>query len=96
MDVEDCALLHAAALVHPGIKDERVFAYAAPYTWRQAQDIMRRLYPDRTFPPEVPEAELDGSTIVPALQAEAWLADMGRDGWTSFEECIRKSVDGLA
>lgn len=56
---------------------------------------MRRLYQDRTFSPEVPEAELDGSTIVPVPQAEAWLRDMGQDGWTSFEDCIRKSVEGL-
>lgn len=56
---------------------------------------MRSLYPDRTFSPEVPEAELDESTIVGAPRAEGWLRDMGQGGWTGLEECVRKSVEDL-
>ncbi|CEJ93158.1 hypothetical protein VHEMI08768 [[Torrubiella] hemipterigena] len=95
VDVEDTARLHVAALLHPSIRDERIFAYAAPYTWRGMQDILRELYPERDFV-EVPEASLDESVIVQREVAEGYLQMMGRDGWTGLKDCVRMNTEHLS
>ncbi|SPO02021.1 related to flavonol reductase/cinnamoyl-CoA reductase [Cephalotrichum gorgonifer] len=95
IDVQDNALLHVAALLHPDIRQERIFAYAAPYTWRGVQKVVQGLYPERPLGPEFPDAEPDASTIVPAPRAEFLLKEMGRDGWTSLEECVKLNTEDL-
>ncbi|EAQ92052.1 hypothetical protein CHGG_00287 [Chaetomium globosum CBS 148.51] len=96
VDVEDNARLHVAALIHPGVVGERIFAYAQPYTWRGVQRAIHRLYPNRAFSGDIEDAELDASHIVPAPRAEALLKDMGRPGWTDLKESVKMNVDDLA
>lgn len=95
VDVEDTARLHVAALLHPSIRDERIFAYAAPYTWRGMQNVLRELYPERDLA-EVPEAPLDESVIVQREAAEGYLQMMGRDGWTGLKDCVRMNTKSLS
>ena len=94
--MQDNARLHVAALIHPGVQGERIFAYSAPYTWRGVQRAVQRLYPDKSFPKDIEEAELDTSEIVPAPRAEALLKEMGRSGWTTLEETVRMNTEDLA
>lgn len=96
VDVQDNARLHVAALIHPEVQGERIFAYASPFTWRGIQRIMQKLYPGKSFPRDIDEAELDKSDIVRAPRAEALLRDMGRPGWTSLEETVRLNTEDLA
>ncbi|KAK4112871.1 NAD(P)-binding protein [Canariomyces notabilis] len=96
VDVQDNARLHVAALIHPDVQGERIFAYASPFTWRGIQRIMQKLYPGKTFPRDLDEAELDKSDIVRAPRTEALLRDMGRPGWTSLEETVRLNIEDLA
>ena len=96
VDVEDNARLHVAALIHPGVVGERIFAYAQPYTWRGVQRAIHRLYPNRAFSGDIEDAGLDASHIVPAPRAEALLKDMGRPGWTDLKESVKMNVDDLA
>jgi hypothetical protein len=95
IDVQDNALLHVAALLHPGACRERIFAYSKPYTWRVIQGVLRKLYPNRRFTPDAPEAVLDSSEILPSTRAEALLKEMGRPGFTTLEECIRMNTEDL-
>lgn len=95
IDVQDDARLHVAALLHPGICRERIFAYCKPYTWRVIQDILRKLYPSRSFTPNAPEATLDSSEILPSTRTEALLKEMDRPGFTPLEECIRMNSEDL-
>lgn len=94
MDVQDNALLHVAAAIHPGVESERIFAFAEPENGDSILAILRRLYPGRTFPSDF-QAEQDLSEIVPRKRAEALLKDMGKDGWTSLEESIRRNTYDL-
>lgn len=59
------------------------------------QGILKTLYPEKSFSPEMPEAVLDSSQIVPAPKAEALLREMGRDGWTGLEEIVRLNTQDL-
>ncbi|GJC88565.1 aldehyde reductase 2 [Colletotrichum liriopes] len=95
VDVQDNALLHVAAAIHPGVQSERVFAFAEPVNADGVLAILRKLYPGRSFPPNF-QAEEDLSDIVPRQRAEALLREMGRDGWTSLEESIKRNTEDLA
>ncbi|KAK6856496.1 aldehyde reductase [Apiospora arundinis] len=96
VDVQDDALLHVAAAIHPGVASERVFAFAEPVNGDDILAILRRLYPARTFPANF-QSEKDLSEIVPRKRAEELLRDMGKeDGWTSLEESVRRNTADLA
>jgi len=95
VDVQDCARLHVAALLHPDIQNERVFAYAFPKTWTNTLQLFRELYPDRTFAdPPVDEAE-DKSIVIGRPRAEELLKWLGRDGFTSYKDSIKAVTDTL-
>ncbi|KAK3291055.1 uncharacterized protein B0H64DRAFT_451721 [Chaetomium fimeti] len=96
VDVQDNARLHIAALIHPGVQGERIFAYAQPYTWRGIQDAIRGLYPSKSFAGDIEHAKLDASHIVAAPRAEELLKEMGQEGWSSLEETVRMNVEDLA
>jgi nucleoside-diphosphate-sugar epimerase len=95
VDVQDTALLHVAAVIHPDVKSERVFSFAEPVNGDKMLAIMRKLYPDRTFPENF-QGDEDLSDIVPRQRALELLSDMGKtEGWTSLEESIRRNTADL-
>ncbi|KAF9767669.1 hypothetical protein IL306_015129 [Fusarium sp. DS 682] len=95
VDVKDTARLHLAALLHPDIHDERIFAYARPYTWHMIQTAMKGIYPEKDFSPDIAKAQLDQSEIVLAPKAEGYLKEMGYKGWTSLEESVKMNTQDL-
>lgn len=95
VNVQDNALLHVAAAVHPGVESERIFAFAEPVNGDAMLDILRKLYPHRSFPANF-QGDKDLSDIVPRKRAEALLRDMGKEGWTSLEESIRRNTEDVA
>ncbi|GIK00982.1 hypothetical protein Aspvir_005012 [Aspergillus viridinutans] len=95
VDVQDDALLHVAAVIHPGVQFERVFAFAEPVNGDSVLAILCKLYPSRSFPANF-QAEEDLSEIVPWKRAQALLREMGRDGWTSLEQSIKRNTEDLA
>ncbi|KEY72840.1 hypothetical protein S7711_04423 [Stachybotrys chartarum IBT 7711] len=95
VDVQDCALLHVAAAIHPEVESERVFAFAEPENGDDVLAIFRELYPNRNFPENF-QSGRDLSEIVPRERAEQLLRDMGQDGWTSLRESIRRNTEDIA
>jgi hypothetical protein len=92
--VQDIGLLHVAAAIHPDVKSERVFGFAEPVHADQVLEILRKLYPNREFPANF-RSEKDMSEIVPRKRAESLLRDLGKDGWTSMEESIKRNTEDL-
>lgn len=92
--MQDDALLHVAAVIHPGVQSERIFAFAEPVNGDGVLAILGKLYPRRSFPANF-EADEDLSDIVPRKRAEALLREMGRDGWTSLEQSIKRNTEDL-
>jgi hypothetical protein len=88
VDVQDTALLHVAAAIHPSVLHERVFAFAEPINGDTLLAALRRLYPEKKLPENFQSA-VDRSVIKPRERAEALLRDMGKNEWTSLEESIR-------
>ncbi|KAJ9365721.1 cinnamoyl-CoA reductase [Paecilomyces variotii] len=90
VSVEDVAYLHIAALLHPDLKLERIFAMAAPFNWTDVVEIIRKLQPDNDKIPDPPADE--GRCLhefLEAGKAEKLLQEFcGRSGWTSLEDCL--------
>ncbi|KAI1385488.1 aldehyde reductase [Hypoxylon trugodes] len=95
VDVQDNALLHVAAAIHPGVESERIFAFAEPVNGDKLLAILRQLYPDRQFPANF-QGEEDLSEIVPRKRAEVLLRDMGKSGWTTLEESVKINTQDIA
>ena len=60
------------------------------------QNVLRSLYPDKSFMPDIEEHEPDKRVIVGRGRAEVLLKEMAREGWTSVEECVRSNTEDLA
>ena len=53
VDIDDIPRLHAAALARKSIQNERIFAFAVPFSWNQVLGILRKKFPKREFPADV-------------------------------------------
>lgn len=95
IDVNDVALLHAAAVLDPEIKNERLQAWAYKCNVNDILAIMRRRYPQSKFIDNLPDqAQLSISTdfTVPLALLKKWA---NQDGWKSLEETITDNVDSI-
>jgi nucleoside-diphosphate-sugar epimerase len=95
IDVQDCALLHVAALLSPNAKNERIFGYAYPKNWTNTLQYIKELYPERT----VVAAPKDEAEILVNLtarpRAEELLRWIAGKGWTSYKDSIQLVTDTL-
>lgn len=90
VDVQDCARIHLAALLHKEVQNERLFAFANPFTVNDILAAFRSKFPGRTFPADIPDAARDLSRV-PKEKATRLLKEMGKDDWTSLEDVIEWS-----
>ncbi|KAL6717787.1 hypothetical protein ACLMJK_003872 [Lecanora helva] len=94
VDVKDTARLHVAALLNPGVENERILAFAFPFNWNDILACLRNLYPDRKFADDIKDAPRDLSTLDNSRGVEL-LKAFGQSGWTSMEESIRQNTMNL-
>ncbi|SPO04382.1 related to dihydroflavonol-4-reductase [Cephalotrichum gorgonifer] len=96
VNVKDVARLHVAALLSKSITNERIYACAAPFTWNQVLDVLRRLYPSRQLAEDIEGAKLSVLGY-PTKRGEQLLQNtFGREGWSSLEETVAENVKDLA
>ena len=95
VDIQDVARLHVAALIHPSVASERIFAYTTPFNWNNILAAFRKLFPHQTFRDDEPGLWDDLSTVEPAKRAEGLLREMGRPGFTGLEESLGRNVQDL-
>ncbi|KAI0882237.1 aldehyde reductase [Annulohypoxylon maeteangense] len=88
VDVRDNAALHVAALIYPDVEGERLFAFSEPFNGNKIIRTLKKIYPDREFGEEEPNAATERSTVANE-RAEELLRRMTGHGWTSFEDSIR-------
>lgn len=95
VDVRDDAKLHVIAMVDPACNGERVFAFAAPFTWNQILGILRTMYPNSSFMENQDDDSADLSKV-PNADADALLKKHYGHGFVTLEECIRANTEGLS
>ena len=94
VNVQDNAKLHVAALLFPDVTNERVFAFAHPFTWTDIISIFRKIDPGKEFH-EVKNTDKDLSEVANA-RSEELLRRLGQDGWTDLEQTVRQAVANWA
>lgn len=90
----DIASLHAAALLLPSVKSERLFASAYATNWTTILEIFRKKYPQKTFT-ENPK-EMETYQIFDTESSLKALKELGQEGWTPLEEALDQNVKAFA
>ncbi|KAF2033712.1 dihydroflavonol-4-reductase [Setomelanomma holmii] len=83
----DDALLHVSALIHSNVDGERIFGYAERWNWNQILEILRKAYPEKTFPMDV-EGQSDDRVVPPTKRSQEVLKWVKGSGWTSLKESV--------
>lgn len=94
VNVKDTARLHVAALLNPDVENERILAFAYPYTWNEVLATLRKIYPDKKFPADIEDGPRNLSKLDNSRGA-ALLKAFGRTGFTGLEESIRENTENL-
>ncbi|KAF4472987.1 aldehyde reductase 2 [Fusarium albosuccineum] len=94
IDNEDTGRLHVAAVALPHVQEQRIFGFAERFSWDVILEILRKNQPDREFPANFSGGE-DPNEIQPRGKAEQLLRELGRPGWTSLDESIRRNVEDI-
>lgn len=92
VDVRDVGRLHVAALINPTVKSERIFAYSSPFNWNDVLEILRKVYPERQWPENIPDEGKDLSTIERRERSVELLKELGKDGFIPLEESVKASA----
>lgn len=95
VDVRDVARLHVAALIYADVKSERLFGFAEAYNRTQIYTILRKAYPDRKIPDNIPNEPMALATIHPRTYQRGveLLKRFGRDGFISLEESLKATAE---
>ena len=91
INVRDDAKLHVVALADPACNGERVFAFAAPFTWNGVLATLRKLAPGKDFGEEKEMGE-DRTVVVPKERAEELLKKHYGHGFTGWEETVKEGI----
>jgi hypothetical protein len=94
VDINDTALIHVGALLHPDVQGERLFAFAEPQNWNTILAKLRNLYPQQSFAEDVPNLGHDLSHP-PNDRALFVLKSLGATGWKSLEQSLKEAFDTL-
>ena len=91
VDVEDCALLHAAVLTLDGVENERVLAFGARFCYNEILGIFKKVVPGKQFLDKVEETPDMGT--VENERGNELLKRMGKEnGFSTLEEGVRKWI----
>ncbi|KAH0162647.1 NAD(P)-binding protein, partial [Aureobasidium melanogenum] len=93
--VQDTALLHIAALLHPDAKNERIFGFAEPKNANAILRLYKELYPSREFADEDPEEEEDLDVVEEKDRAEELLRWLAGKEWTRMKDSLKEVGDYL-
>lgn len=93
--VQDAALLHVAALLHPDVQSERIFGFAEPKNANAMLKLYKGLYPSRKFAEEDPEEGEDLAVVVERDRAEELLGWIAGKKWTRMKDSLKEVGDYL-
>ncbi|KAH6844762.1 hypothetical protein B0I37DRAFT_416348 [Chaetomium sp. MPI-CAGE-AT-0009] len=91
INLEDCGLLHLAALTMDKMRGERVLAAADAFKFSDVLDVMKKLDPARSLP-EPFDDELGVKATVEKSRCKELLAKLGKSEPTGLEESIKQAI----
>ncbi|KAL4798024.1 hypothetical protein BDV19DRAFT_377234 [Aspergillus venezuelensis] len=90
--VEDVALLHIGALTQEEVKNKRLLAFAGKFNFNSWLEVFRKQDPSKAWPEDDPTQSWDTRTVDGKTELEI-LKRFGKDGWTSFEDSVKKVLE---
>ncbi|KAH6642426.1 aldehyde reductase [Boeremia exigua] len=91
IDVRDDAKLHVIALAHPDVQERRLLGMVAPAPIGRIVDILRDLYPERSFE-DFEDQGTDEITNAEKSKVEELLKETYGHGYTGLEESIKANA----
>jgi hypothetical protein len=95
VNVTDVALLHVAAVLDPEVSSQRIHAWAASFNWNDLLAILRKWYPQKKFVDDLPGMGRFLGTMDDSLPLRLLKRWAGKAGWTSLEQGVRETLEGL-
>lgn len=92
--VREVALMHVAAILDPSVENARIHTWSDAFNWNHVLKILRRLYPERTFPYDLEGMGNIIGTVDDRVGRELLKKWDGRDGWTGLEEGVKDTLEG--
>ena len=88
-------MLHAAGVLDPDVKGQRLLAWAETFNANDILAILRKREPDHKFVDDFPFSEKAAVTKDDKLEKSLLKKWAGRDDWFSFEETITDSLESV-
>jgi nucleoside-diphosphate-sugar epimerase len=85
-------LIYLAA-IDPEVENERIFGHAAPMSWDDILDILRKMFPNKKFIDNFDQGSDIGK--VPSERGDELLKKHYGTGWTSLEDCVEANLKSL-
>jgi hypothetical protein len=100
VSTQDTALVHIGALIYDDVNDERLLVFAEKFNWNGILDLLRKLYPEKSFEANVENEVVDLSTVrneraEEILRRVKGVAE-GKSAWDGLEDKIREATEGWA
>lgn len=97
VSTQDTALIHIGALIYDDVNNERLLAFAEPFSWNGILKVLRKLYPERKFDDDVENEDLDLSTVKneraeEVLRRVKGVAE-GKRAWDGLEDKVRETAE---
>ncbi|KAK5652993.1 hypothetical protein OQA88_9279 [Cercophora sp. LCS_1] len=95
VDVKDVAVLHAAAVIDPEVKNARLQAWADNTNWNGLLAILRKQWPDKKFIDDLPglgTMSITTDFTQPLGLLKKWA---GQEGWKPLEETVDDNIRGI-
>ncbi|KAK8073450.1 hypothetical protein PG994_004349 [Apiospora phragmitis] len=92
INLEDCGLLHVAALTLPDVAGERILAGGAAFTYNDILDAMREMDPSRALPERSDFRCAEVKATLEQTRFKELLARLGKPEPTGFVESIRQAI----
>jgi hypothetical protein len=92
VNVKDVAVLHVATILDEDTKEERIQAWAAPFSWNDVLTVLRRLYPAQKFVDDFPESPAITATTDDSVALRLLKKWAQQDGWRNLEDTVRENI----
>ncbi|KAI3318984.1 NAD(P)-binding protein [Xylariaceae sp. AK1471] len=95
VNLEDCALLHLAALTREDVRNERLLALGEIFDFNRMVDVLGRLSLGSNLPQKLADSIKPVAGFDTKREAEL-LKALGKDGFTGLEDSVRMCLAGAS
>jgi hypothetical protein len=77
------------------VENERIFAFAGPFTFHEIFSIIKKKFPDHKLPEDLSGDDKDLSEVATMARSVELLKRRGRDGYTPLEQSVLDAISTI-